>query len=240
MPGDILVTGGGQRFGRALALALNAAGYRVTITYRQARESLKELEAAGIHCLEADFSTADSTRVFIEAFCARCDTLRAVVHNASDWLPESAGTDPAEVLATNWTVHVQAPYLLNLALENLLKKGASEYGMADIIHLTDYVAERGSSKHIGYAASKAALHNLTLSFAAKLAPAIKVNSIAPALLMFRDNDDAAYREGVARKSLLPPGPGADEGVAAVFLLLESAYITGRSLALDGGRHLKTG
>ncbi len=240
MPGNVLVTGGGQRFGRALALALNTAGYQVTITYRQARKNLKELESAGIHCLAADFSTVENTRAFIKSFSARCVSLRAVIHNASDWLQESPDSDPAEVLESNWAVHVQAPYLINLALEGFLQQGASEYGMADIIHLTDYVADRGSSKHIAYAASKAALHNLTLSFAARLAPNVKVNSIAPALLMFREYDDEAYRERVAKKSLLAPGPGAKEGVAAVMLLLESTYITGRSLALDGGRHLKTG
>jgi dihydromonapterin reductase/dihydrofolate reductase len=162
------------------------------------------------------------------------------VHNASEWLPESENADLATVMQRNMAIHVQAPYLINSGLESLLMAGAEKYGMADIIHLTDYVAARGSQKHIAYAASKAALHNLTLSFASKLAPHIKVNSIAPALLMFRDEDDAAYKEKVARKSLLPPGPGADEGIRAVTMLLDSHYMTGQTIALDGGRHLKAG
>ncbi len=60
---------------------------------------------------------------------------------------------------------------------------------ADIIHIGDYVSSRGSNKHIAYAASKAAQDNLTLSFAAKLAPKVKVNSVAPALLLFNEGDD---------------------------------------------------
>lgn len=240
MPGTILITGGAQRFGRELALALADTGYRVVITYRRERDNLVDLSDAGIRCLKADFKNADTTQAFVTQAQGEFDSLRAIVHNASDWLPESVGHDPVDVMAINWNVHVQAPYLLNISLEEQLLKGAKEYGMADIIHLTDYVVERGSSKHIAYAASKAALHNLTLSFAAKLAPHVKVNSIAPALLMYRDTDDHHYKEKVARKSLLPPGPGALEGIQAVNVLLDSRYITGRSLSLDGGRHLKAG
>jgi dihydromonapterin reductase/dihydrofolate reductase len=58
--------------------------------------------------------------------------------------------------------------------------------------------------------------------------------------MYRDTDDDHYKEKVARKSLLPPGPGALEGIQAVNVLLNSRYMTGRSLSLDGGRHLKGG
>jgi dihydromonapterin reductase/dihydrofolate reductase len=54
------------------------------------------------------------------------------------------------------------------------------------------VVERGSDKHIAYAASKAALDNMTRSFARKLAPEVKVNAIAPAMILFNESDDAEY------------------------------------------------
>ena len=130
--------------------------------------------------------------------------------------------------------HVQAPYQLNLALAPLLQANADG---GDIIHFTDYVADKGSQKHIAYAASKAALANLTLSFSAKLAPTVKVNSIAPALLMFNQGDDEAYKKKALSKSLLGLAPGEQEAVATVNYLLQSQYITGRTLHLDGGRHL---
>ena len=97
---------------------------------------------------------------------------------------------------------------------------------------------RGSRKHIAYAASKAAQDNLTLSFAALLAPKVKVNSIAPALVLFNGTDDDAYREKVLKKGLLPREGGLDEFQRAVDYLLESQYVTGRIHHLDGGRHLK--
>lgn len=135
-----------------------------------------------------------------------------------------------------WQVHVSAPYLLNLALEPLLL--ASHAMHADIIHVGDYVSSRGSKKHIAYAASKAAQDNLTQSFASKLAPKVKVNSLAPALVLFNEDDDDDYRRKALDKSLMQREGGLDEFQHAIDFLLQSHYVTGRVLPMDGGRHLR--
>ncbi len=74
--------------------------------------------------------------------------------------------------------------------------------------MTDYVATRGSRKHIAYAASKAGLENLTLSFAARYAPTIQVNAIAPAMIMLGENDDEPMRRrpGPSRRWPRFPAP----------------------------------
>ncbi len=115
---------------------------------------------------------------------------------------------------------------------------ASENAHADIIHVGDHVSSRGSKKHIAYAASKAAQDNLTLSFSAKLGPKVKVNSVAPALVLFNESDDEAYRRKTLGKSVMQREAGIDEFLLAIDYLLHSRYITGRVLPLDGGRHLK--
>jgi dihydromonapterin reductase/dihydrofolate reductase len=104
--------------------------------------------------------------------------------------------------------------------------------------MTDYVQDTGSKKHIAYAASKAALHNLTLSFATLLAPNVKVNSIAPALLMFNEHDSDDYKAKSLQKSLLQICPGAQEAVKAMNYLFDCDFVTGQTMHLDGGRHLK--
>ncbi|ENL2988856.1 SDR family oxidoreductase, partial [Escherichia coli] len=103
---------------------------------------------------------------------------------------------------------------------------------------TDYVVERGSDKHVAYAASKAALDNMTRSFARKLAPEVKVNSIAPSLILFNEHDDAEYRQQALNKSLMKTAPGEKEVIDLVDYLLTSCFVTGRSFPLDGGRHLR--
>ncbi|WP_214001053.1 dihydromonapterin reductase [Arsukibacterium sp.] len=245
--GLIVVTGAGQRVGLHCATALLQQGYQLLVSYRKMTSGIAALQQAGAHCVAADFSQLASMAEFIDAL-APYPAIRAIIHNASSWQADlpvpQAVTAPAlhdqlqqdaAIFDAMQHIHARAPYLLNRAL--LPKLLASTTG-ADIIHLTDFVASVGSSKHQAYAASKAALENLTLSLARQLAPDVKVNAIAPALLMFNEGDDAAYRQKALAKSLMAVAPGPDEVLQSIVYLLNSEYITGRVLALDGGRHLK--
>ncbi len=237
-PAAIVITGAGQRLGFALAKALHNEQTPVVISYRQERHQIQQLRDLGVHCIQADFASNEGINDFIAQVSNQYPALRAVIHNASDWLAESPQQDVAETMATMLQIHVQAPYQINLAFTKPLKHYFNlSQCAADVIHLTDHIVDKGSKKHIAYAASKAALANLTLSFAAKLAPQVKVNSIAPALLMFNEGDDDAYQQKALQKSLLQIAPGEIEGVQAVQYLLKSRYITGHTLHLDGGRHL---
>lgn len=233
----IVITGGAQRLGLAAALVLKEAGYEVAVTYRTERPELQQLQKQGIDTIYADFASNDGIVEFATVLKERYASLRGLVHNASEWLPEGADHSDSDVLKRMMAVHVNAPYLLNQQCGELLCCHAERHGYADIIHITDYVVSIGSHKHIAYAASKAALDNLTLSFASKYAPLVKVNSIAPSMLMFNEDDDALYREKALKKSLLGIVPGFEEGVAAIRYLLDSRYMTGKTIALDGGRHL---
>lgn len=218
-----------------MAKSLIAEGQQVLVTYRTPRDDLSELLDLGIHTLQADFATDSGVHDFINGIRSRFTQLRAIVHNASDWAAEYDNTDPAALFTRMMQIHASAPYQINLALADLLIRPGK---VTDIIHMTDYIQDKGSKKHIAYAASKAALHNLTLSFAAKFAPDIKVNSIAPALVMFNQDDSQEYKDKALKKSLLEVCPGAQEAVKAMFYLLESNYVTGRTIHIDGGRHLK--
>lgn len=235
MTAPILITGGAQRLGLAIAHSLLEQDIPVIITYRSQKPSVDTLKGLGAHVIHADFATAAGITDCIQNVRARAPALRAIIHNASDWDQESSNHDYNALFLKMMQVHANAPYQLNLALSDLLK--CSE-GFTDIIHMTDFVQEKGSKKHIAYAASKAALHNLTLSFSALLAPQVKVNSIAPALVMFNEHDSDEYRAKALQKSLLENCPGALEAVKAVNYLLSSNYVTGQTLHLNGGRHLK--
>jgi len=235
MERPILITGVGQRAGLHLARHFLQRGCAVIGTYRRDRPDLAGLQASGATLHRCDFYRAGDLETLIKAITDTYQGLRAIIHNASDWLPDDGDLPPAEVMARMMQVHVQAPYQLNLALAPLLQ--AANGGPADIIHIGDYVSGRGSRKHMAYAASKAAQDNLTLSFAARLAPTVKVNSVAPALLLFNEDDDAAYREKALAKSLLRREGGLDELQRTIDYLLESQYVTGRILHLDGGRHI---
>ena len=95
----------------------------------------------------------------------------------------------------------------------------------------------GSEKHAAYIASKAALESLTLSFAKKFAPKIKVNSIAPALIMFNEGDNEDYKKDRLDRSALKIEPGPKVVYEAVKYLMDNSYTTGTVVPLNGGRNL---
>lgn len=235
MSHPVLITGATQRLGLAIANDLLSQAIPVIFTYRTPKPSVEELVHKGAVAIKADFSTQAAIDRAIVEIRAACTGLRAVIHNASDWAPETTEEPDGARIARMMMVHATAPYCMNKALTEYLN---ASNGLADIIHMTDLVQETGSEKHLAYAASKAALHNLTLSFSRALAPQIKVNSVAPSLLMFNESDSQAYREKALSKFLLEPAPGADEAVRAVNYLLSSDYVTGQTMHLNGGRHLK--
>ncbi|PMN94743.1 dihydromonapterin reductase [Enterovibrio norvegicus] len=236
----ILITGAGQRVGLALAQHFSELNYHVIVSYRTEHKAISDLRERGVECIHADFSTNEGITSFANHIAGLGVQVRALIHNASDWNAESQTDDYPALLDQMMQIHVKTPYLLNLALHPFLKGSTTgnETGSADIIHFTDYVVRKGSAKHIAYAASKAALENLTLSFAQKLAPRVKVNSIAPALIMFNAGDSESYKKKALSKSLMGIAPGEREAVNAVDFILKSAYMTGQSVNLDGGRALK--
>ena len=229
----VLITGVGQRVGLHLTHTLLEQGYHVIGTYRTKRESIDSLQELGVELYQTDFYNSESLDALVSEILARHSSLRALIHNASEWLPDKDFS--AGVWEKMFQIHVHVPYTLNFALSPLLEACGEEF--ADIIHFSDYAASTGSAKHSAYAASKAALDNLTLSFAARLAPKVKVNSIAPGLILFNQHDTDQYKQRALQKSLIPREGGLEEISDTVNYLLNSRFITGRVIPVDGGRHI---
>ncbi len=229
----ILITGASQRIGLHCAERLLDSGQPVIISYRSERPGVGKLRERGAICLPADFASEAGILAFIDLLKQNTDCLRAIVHNASAWLNETPGHE-AEAFQQLFSVHMLAPYLINLHCSDLLRRSQP----ADIVHISDDVARKGSANRIAYCASKAGLDSLTLSFAAQLAPQIKVNGIAPALIQFNEDDDDEYRSKTLAKSALSIEPGAEVIYQSLRYLLDNPYVTGTTLTVNGGRHLK--
>ena len=150
----LLITGVARRVGLHLAHTFLDRGIPVIGTYRSQRPSLAELERKGAELYQCDFNDEAQTDALAQTIVNKHESLRAIIHNASDWLPETADLPGPEIMRRMMQVHVGAPYQLNLALEPLLMASQAEH--TDIIHVGDYVSSRGSKNHIAYAASKAA------------------------------------------------------------------------------------
>lgn len=226
MNSPILITGASQRVGLALALDLAQAGHTVVAASRHVHAQSAH---PNIVQFRADLCQQADRDALIDHLSSHYDGLRAIIHNASVWLDDDLSN-----LELMFRLHVEAPYHLNLALGEMLRKVAK----ADIIHICDETSSRGSKSHIGYAATKAALQNMVLSFAEKYAPTVRVNGILPGLLILKEGGDEAYRQQTLKKALLEFEPGAGPLIEAVKYLLASDYSTGSQVVINGGRHLK--
>jgi len=225
MNNPILITGASKRVGLELAIRLADAGYMVISVSRS--NPLADHERI-IH-LQADLQVENDRNALIDYIRSNFNGLRAIIHNASMWLD-----DNLENLNAMFKLHIEAPYHLNLELGAQL----ATLKKSDIIHICDDSSSRGSKSHIAYAATKAALQNMVLSFAEKYAPTVRVNAISPGLLILKENGTTEYRRQTLKKALLEFEPGSEPLIEAVFYLLNTNYSTGSNIVINGGRHLK--
>ncbi|WP_373017471.1 dihydromonapterin reductase [Thiomicrorhabdus sp.] len=230
----VFISGAGQRIGLHLAKRFVQQGtFPVVFTYRTRHAAVDELESLGATGIQVDFSEDRSVEELLALMEMEVKSLRAVIHNASLWANDAMIEKEPSLYADMFRLHVEVPYRLNLALQPYLKSARSP--LKDIISLSDSSAAHSNGDYAAYLASKAALQAMGRNFAQKFAPDIKVNDIAPGLILFHSDDSEAYKQRRLAHSSLGVEPGPDVIWQAVQYLMNSPYTTGVSLPVDGGR-----
>ena len=234
-----LVTGGARRVGRQIALALARRGMNVAVHYNRSRADAAALarELARAHgvravALRAELSNARACAALAGEAARRLGGLHAVVNNASLWEPNRFGKTSESDWDRHMDVNARAPFFLAQAAAPHLKRAGG-----CIVNIADWAAHRPYADYIPYCVSKAALLCLNTALAKALAPQVRVNAVMPGPVLLPDGESAAGESGAAlkRATLLKRlGSPADVAKAVVFLL-ESDFITGASVAVDGGR-----
>jgi NAD(P)-dependent dehydrogenase (short-subunit alcohol dehydrogenase family) len=232
-----LVTGGALRIGRAIVLTLVRAGYAVAV---HANRSLAEAKAlcddiartggrAGV--VAADLADHDAVMRLVPASVAAVGRLTLLVNNASAFEPDEVGRLDRERFDRQLAVNLRAPVFLAEAFAAQASPGAA------IVNVLDQRVYRPGPRFFSYGIAKSALHVATTMLAQGLAPAVRVNAVAPGptLPNLWHGDDAFRR----RSAAMPLGHGASpQDVAdAVLFLAQADNITGETIAVDGGQHI---
>lgn len=226
-----------MRVGRAISLALAAAGYDVAIHTRTARVEVHtfaaELMAGGVRSgvVTGDVSALDNLGRIVSDAVAQVGPLTLLVNNASEYEPDTFGDlDPAP-WQRQFAVNLAAPVFLAQAFAAQAPAGSS------IVNVTDQRVRKLVPQHFSYTLSKAALHSATMMMAQALAPRIRVNAVAPGpTLPSPRQDDAAFERQAAALPLQRPA-SAQEIAAAVLYLASAGSVTGETIAVDGGQHV---
>lgn len=231
-----LVTGAAKRLGRATALALAARGVHVVAHYRSSAREAESLaariEETGGRCTlaQGDLGRPEEAAPLFDRVCETAGPVDILVNNASIFPESTLDGFTAEELYRNVDVNALAPTLLGRAMAARNRPG-------HIVNLLDCRIVDFDEKHVAYHLSKRMLFSLTRMMAMAYAPAVQVNAVAPGLVLPPEGKDESYLAGLAHTNPLNAHGGEEDIVRTILFLLDSPFITGQVVFVDGGRHL---
>ena len=234
-----LVTGAGRRVGKALALALGRRGCAVAVHFHSsaagARETVAAIEAQGSRAASfgADLGDPDAPSRLVDQVAAHFGGLNVLVNSAAIMERTALG----EVTAAHWdrilNLNLRAPFLLSQAAAPLLR---ARHGA--IVNIADLAAYETWPGYLPHGISKSGIVHMTRGLARVLAPEIRVNAIAPGTVLLPDSWTDDERERLDRTTPLARQGSPDDVAAAMLFLLEADYVTGETIIVDGGRHIR--
>jgi pteridine reductase len=236
-----LVTGAARRVGAQLVRALHAEGANCVIhchrSLEQAEEMAAELNGAragSAAVLSADLRDAATPARLVAQTCERFGGLDLLINNASTFYPTAFGS----ITVAQWQdlvgTNLQAPLFLAQAAAAPLRAARGA-----IINIVDIHGLRPLRDHSVYSAAKAGLIMLTRALARELAPEVRVNAVAPGAVLWPEAGlDPQRKERILEQTPLHrPGSPEDIARAVLFFAIESPFVTGQILAVDGGRSI---
>ncbi len=235
-----LVTGGGRRIGRAIALTLGRAGASVVVNYNRSKAgalaTAREIEQMGAQAvaLRADISRPAQVQAMFRAIRKRFTRLDVLVNNAAVFfegtLEKLTEKDWDRILGIN----LKGTFFCAQAAARIMQRRRR----GRIINISSLGGLQAWPGHMHYCASKAAVIMLTRCLAKTLAPYIQVNSVAPGTILFPG--DRPERIEKERRSTLLQRPGRPEDIAetVLFLATQGEFITGQVFVVDGGKSVQ--
>ncbi len=235
-----LVTGAGRRVGRAIALALGARGMRVAVHYNESAGGAEETaclirDAGGVaRVVRADLTDVSQAERLVDDVLRTEQRLDLLVNSAAVMVRTPIG----EVKPADWdamfALNVRAPFFLSQHAAPALGKV-----QGSIVNIADLAAFETWPAYVPHGMTKAAVVHMTRALAHALAPSVRVNAVAPGVVLLpegcRDADAERLRATTPLQRL-----GTPEDVAgAVLYLAEADYVTGETITVDGGRHIRT-
>lgn len=234
-----LVTGAGRRVGRALALALGRQGATVAVHYnaseRGASESAAEIAANGgrAEAFRADLARPESAADLVGAVVRSLGRLDVLVNSAAIMERTPFGEVGAEQWDRILALNLRAPFLLVQAAAPHLREHRGA-----VVNIADLAAYETWPSYIPHGISKAGVVHMTRSLARVLAPDVRVNAIAPGTVLLPDDWSADDAERLNRTTPLQRQGSPDDVASAMLFLLDAEYITGETIIVDGGRHIR--
>ena len=235
-----LVTGAGRRVGRALALALGRRGATVAVHYGSSGEEaaavVREIEALGAPAaaFRADLTDPTAPEDLVRRVVERLGSLDVLVNSAA----VMERTPFGETTVADWdrmfALNLRAPFFLSQAAAPHLRASGGT-----IVNIADLAAYETWPGYVPHGLTKSGIVHMTRSLARVLAPDVRVNAIAPGTVLLPDDWRRTDEERLNRTTPLGRQGSPDDVAAAMLFLIDAGYITGETIIVDGGRHVRT-
>jgi NAD(P)-dependent dehydrogenase (short-subunit alcohol dehydrogenase family) len=233
-----LITGGSKRLGRAFTEYLAGAGWNVIIhfnsSFTEVTELVKELKKRyplqKFSALQADLTVASETETLIPKAVSEFGKIDLLINNASVFLPAHIVETTADLFDIHFNIHVRTPFFLIKAFAKHCKKG-------NVINIIDTRISSNKSDYAAYSLSKQGLWNLTKMAAFELAPEIRVNAIAPGIILPPEGKDMNYLRELADNVPMKRPGDVDSVLKSMDFILENDYLTGQIIYADGGQNI---
>ena len=236
-----LVTGAGIRLGREIALALAGEGMDVAVHYahseNEARSTADEIREKGgkAETFAADLAQAGEAESLVGAVAKRMGTLDVLVNSAAVMARTPVGSVTYESWDQTMNLNLRAPFFLSQAAAALMR---GREGGGVIVNIADLAAFETWPNYIPHSISKAGIVQMTRGMAHALAPSIRVNAIAPGAVLLPEGWSAEAAEHLKETTPLGSLGTPKDVTEALLFLLRSDYITGETIIVDGGRHVR--
>jgi pteridine reductase len=233
-----LVTGAGRRLGRAIAVALGSRGMRVAVHYhgaeQDAGETASQIRDAGgeAFTLRADLRDRGAPQRLVTEAVERLGSLDVLVNSAAVMIRTPLEDVTEAVWDEIFALNLRAPFFCAQAAAARMKEGGV------IINIADLAAFEAWTGYIPHGASKAGVVHITRSLAKRLAPRVRVNAVAPGAVLLPDDWSAADAERLTRTTPLERLGSPADVTQAVLYLIDASYVTGETIIVDGGRHVR--
>lgn len=234
-----LVTGAGRRVGRALAEALGGQGMRVAVHYHGSAEgagdTVRAIESGGAEAevFQADLRNPAACERLIAAVVARFGGLDVLVNSAAVMERTPFGEVTAEAWDDMFALNLRAPFFCAQAAAPHLRRARGA-----VINIADLAGLEVWPGYVPHGISKAGVIHLTRSLARVMAPEVRVNAIAPGTVLLPDDWSEEGSERLRRTTPLAAHGSPDDVVGAMLYLLSAGFVTGDTLIVDGGRHVR--
>lgn len=233
-----LVTGGAHRLGRAIALALAAEGMRVAIHYHRsadhAQAALAELAALGVEAIAiaGDLADVGDAERVVDTALTQWGALDVLVNNSGIWGPTPVGSVTAARWDELFNTNLRSAFFVTQRAAPALRAARGA-----IVNIADAGVFRPGRNYAPYIATKGAIVTLTEALAKELAPEVRVNAIAPGLVLPPTDWSAEQTETSAKRIPLQRAGTAEDVASAAVYLVRADYVTGVVLPVDGGFRL---